>query len=330
MPLDASSFKKVVHGLWRDPSAKEKSKECLFRSNDIMLVYDGRNPAAFDQMSKVLTKALKGMDGIPKRNFTVCRRIFSNQCLGQKTLNPKLPDPLENLLLIFQKSFSMPFRESAISEVVANNRARGWQSLNMKTKEQQEFATVDVAKYASMCGKSGSESAAEDFEGFVELDDDDTDGPEKKQPAAAQIMLAPWENTESDYALAFELYKIGPPTQTRVVGLEGGAGTLAMMCLRKKIACTLLMNSESHKLAVFQVCLLNITVEIIMNKADGFEMKKKRVLTREGSLTGDYAPSAGSSAPTPVKAASDGTNDRNDSTPDGKVEVSSDGESSSP
>ena len=222
----------------------------------------------------------------------------------------------------------MPFREGPNSEIVANNRSRGWQNLSVKSKEQQEFMAVTPDTYKEMCGKLGAEANAEDFEGFVDEQDDFESFVALKPAPASSVMIAPWENSELDYLLAFQLYKCAPPCQTRVVGLEAGGGSLAMMRLRQKVVCTLLVNSEAQKRAILQSCLLNITVEILTNKTDGFEMKRKRVLTREGSLTGEYAPSTSSAAQTPPPPLTQETDDgpANDQQGQSRQEPAGDGQ----
>ena len=66
------------------------------------------------------------------------------------------------------------------------------------------------------------------------------------------------------------------------------------------------LESEAHKEVLWQSCLLKVMYEILAGKADGFVMRRSRILSREGSLTGTEPPNTKLSlppTPTPTDAA---------------------------
>ena len=309
---------------------RKTKTECLFKPNDLVLIYDGRSPGNFEIMTKALGKTLKGLDGLPKRLWTVCRRFFSNAEFTSggyaapkrcQSLSPQLPDPLENMILICSKDYRMDFKESPCSDIVCNNRSRGWGGLCMKSRECFECGLVTVEKYKEMAGAPRGEAAADDLAAFLE--EEEAEEPLPAVETKKNVNPAPWENSETDYDLALTLYQtsgLGPRQRTRVVGFEAGGGSLAMCCVRRKQACTLFVNNEVHKRVVWQTCLLQIACEVIQQKNNGFTMKKGRVLTREGSLTGQEPArsevNVASEAPTPSAPASVAADAQDQDTPD--------------
>ena len=129
---------------------RKQKDEPLFRPNDMMLVYDGRSPSNFDSISKAITNTLSQKevtDTMPRRRYTVVRRAFTNTEFmkdgylaprRKSSLNPKTPDPLENLVLILPKTFEFEYRESPNPSIVVDNFSRGWGSLSMKMDSEQE------------------------------------------------------------------------------------------------------------------------------------------------------------------------------------------------
>ena len=307
----------------------------LFKDDDVFLILDGRSDNNTVAINTHLRKTLKGRDNIAKRQFTVIRRAYTNQEFQadgyaaprrRRSLNPKVPDPLENCFLVVSKSFRLPRRSSAMSSITHDNYARGWSGLRMKTSEEQQYGYVTVETYEQMASAGRSEAKVEDISGVLSSEEEREEPADDATKAPACVMVAPWESAEYDYQLLVELYgQEMDMKKIRVVGLEAGAGALALSCLRRKQHVTMFADNQTHKDVLWQTCCLKIVSEICLGKA-GFQMNR-RMLSREGSLTGQDQRVPAPSVPTPeqpqVATATEGVSEQDAVNVDGDSDSSS-------
>jgi hypothetical protein len=323
--LDVPSYRSWLYALWADPALKGSKKlPSVFRSPDMALFLDGRSPGNFISMTSELTKVLKDVKEFPARKFTTVRRMYSNMEFSAggyaapvrtERLNPKTPDPLENLILVFHAARKMPYRLGAPCKV-PDNRSRGWYGIDMKSPQEQEFGMLTVETYEAMLGPGagGTDLTGEAIAGL--FDDEDVKSAETAEEAAdagqpgvveeaaagaghpgivetadAQsrpIYTCPWEGTEEDYAMLFKLHA-GPEeaSKHKIVNLGAGSGPAVLAAVRAKQHIVCFAETEKHKIVLFEQCLLKVVTEVICGKADGFVMgPSSRLLSRQGSLTG--------------------------------------------
>ena len=247
---------------------------------------------------------------LPTRKWTIIRRFYHNQeflpggyatAARRESLNPKLPDPLENLYLVVYKSFKMPYRQSPDTGVVADDRCRGMSGLALKTLKDQELNMVTKDVYQQMVGREGSgEIDADDVSTLMHDEDEVVEEASKEDTNEKKsVFVSPWECSENDYANVIKLYE--GKDSARIVFIHGGcAGVLAAVRAQKE--CLALVQTEVHQQVLWEAVIFKVLSELTLGESEGFAesfalQKKRRPLTRENSLSG------AASIPPPAAAA---------------------------
>ena len=284
---------------------------------DLWITFDGRSPSNFTAMGHEMTKVLKkawsaescGLSRrlchickvtdleLPVRLWTSIRRMY--QCheffpgeyaapSRSHSLNPKMPEPLENMTLTFTKSFTLPSRVTGSSRyTLASNRTRAWPNLRMKTLEEQELTSVSRGTYDDVLGHAagGDDKTGDALAGVMHSDDSDT-GPVSESRDDA-IFLCPWEGPESDTEALLDMFR--PESVTgKLIFLTPGSGMSVLSAVRQKLPSVVFCDSQCHKEVIFEAVLLRIMYAMIAGSdTTGFELNKRvRVLSRQASLTG--------------------------------------------
>ena len=303
-----------------------KPSQPVFQQGDTLILLDGRSPSTFEVLSKELGKVLRApavASTLPARKWIVIRRFFRNaefelngyaSKARRQNLNPLLPDPLENLIYVANKKTKLSHRSSSDNAVVTDNFSRGWSSLGMKTRLEQDFSTITPACYETLLkgdASSCSEGATEDAQTMPQDGhDDEAEGPEEaREGSESAVWCTPWECSESDCKLIVDLYK--PDGCKRIICAEAGSGSCAMHCVRHQMHITMLAETEAHKDFIFQSVVCRIVYEILLGNAQHFVMRS-RILKRETSLSGEGSVTSTAKLPPPVPIHNDHGETAND------------------
>ncbi|CAE7463541.1 unnamed protein product [Symbiodinium sp. CCMP2592] len=312
VPIAQADLKAWVTSFFMDVKAKDKLSPQM-REKDLFVFADGRSPANYDVIHKLLQTTLKDVSMLPKRRFTIVRRSYSNDEFGsggyasprrKSGLTPHAPDPLENLFMVMPKEYELPYRESACPSVISNNFVRGWQGLSLMTEHEQAFSVVTNHMYAKLARKPEGDSETKTEEMGSLRDDasgpEDAPAPEKKTEDTLKVYLQPWDNGEAHQQLLVDLY-MPSGGSAHVVSLEASV-SLAIACCRKRWHATLFVESEQHRQLLSQILVLKIMYEIMSGRADGFVMRQ-RILTRQASLSGSDSGRPPLPPPTPAPSS---------------------------
>ncbi|CAE7238311.1 unnamed protein product [Symbiodinium sp. CCMP2592] len=319
VPIAQADFKAWVTSFFMDVKAKEKLSPQM-REKDLFVFADGRSPANYEVIYKLLQTTLKDVSMLPKRRFTVIRRSYTNSEFsgGYATprrrtgLTPQAPDPLENLFLVMPKAYDLPFRQvSTCPSVISDNFHRGWQGLDLKSEWEQNFTMVTPGTYAMLGQKSHTETdletKTEQSRSLKDNDDDDDDEsdvpentPEQNLEQIQKQYLQPWDNAEVHQQLLCELY-MPASGKAHVVSLEAST-SLAVACARKRWHTTMYVQNEKHRQLLSEIVTLKIMYEIMSGRADGFVMRQ-RILSKQASLSGSDAGRPPLPPPTPAPSS---------------------------
>ena len=274
----------------------------LLRGSDCFLALDGRTPSNLPAMSADIAKATKACcpDLLPKRPITTVRLVHHTKELPIKSLTACSPDPMETMLCCFPKGYKLPtFKAVADSTIqMPDNRVRAWWNLGMKAGVCLQLNTLEVEKYRVFLQHPVTQPKAGD-------DGDESDEDDVVAEALGSgncRLLFPWESPEEIYQQMYKAY--GHQGQGhKIIDFHAGCGVAALAAARESAHYIGFCCSEAQRSYIQQFVILHIAVEVILDTNNGFRMKK-RVLGKQGSLTGEVEPRVSVEPPAKKQASS--------------------------
>ena len=162
-----------------------------------------------------------------------------------------------------------------------DNFSRGWWGLSLKTAEELELSRLPKDKYEVLFPKQDEQRVDE-----MEEDQEQEEAGEDPLPKGSETRLVfPWEAREG-----FWRTLIGAFAPESLTILDASPSTfLPLACCRHKVGYKGWVQTEGHKQYILESLCLAILMERISAKNDGFG-SRKRVLSRQASLTGEPDP----------------------------------------
>lgn len=297
------AFEQVLTGLFGDLTLEQdqRKKSMLFGSPcaTMLLLADGRRPSACQRMQTLMNKFTKGGMCGPQMPFRV---MYSNKEFAETKQSP--PEPMETLLLAFSSDYKVPRRNRRWIDLPGNNRARGLNSVPLRSSGDMDVQ-VKFGFKQRILGGEGSDGRAEGHFAlgglFGEDEEEEPENSEVQEPDldGHAVQIFPWEASE---LLSLELLHMYAPSATVALGSGGGVWSLAAARLGiRQVAFT---RTPEHKAFVSQVLTFRIAHEMLLDVDNGF--RARRFLRREASLAGSTAAASearaevAAEAPTPA------------------------------
>ena len=282
-----------------DPKLVKDKKETPFlRETDIGIFLDGRNPANLKTMKADLVRYKKASELLSKtQGLVTVRLMFKEVALARKTcLTETAPDPLENMLVLQPKAYKQQLPQRALPEFATDNFSRAWLGLTVRDASDMELATVttdDVPvppkKKAAAEASAAQESAPDPAPVDDKSDNEDADSASEAQETwtpDAGTLLFPWEASEAFWGSVLQGFHLRFPSTTCLIDFTPGSGVAALAAVRGRYRYTGYAATATHEKFLRQYVMYKIVTEMILNIDATSWNTKKRILSRESSLTG--------------------------------------------
>jgi hypothetical protein len=289
-----------------DPKQRAE-KPGLLGPEDLALFLDGRSPKTVLAVNKLLRKFALANPLLRQRGLVAVRLMYHNREFSntgtcsfrsQRNFHARLPDPLETMYVTLHKSATLENQPRRFLDVPGDTRSRGIANLPIRTP--QEFALYavpasiaeavfrDVTPQA--CAHPETEADGPDELSVIDVEDmnfSSQDAPDSQEPVAPSDVvtkLFPWQAPEAQYREWLNLFGHCKGRKRRLVDFFVGSGVGAVAACREGHKYVGVAHNLIHKNVVRDAVLLQIAMDLILNKRDGFHLA--RFLSRERSLSG--------------------------------------------
>ncbi|CAE7386316.1 unnamed protein product [Symbiodinium sp. CCMP2592] len=308
--LEKKNIKIVGEALFGDPAlAKDSSRAhpVIFRACDMFVCMDGRSPSNQKQITAELARCMKPHASMfPKlanglitvRMLYHCREFEGSGRLAmarRTCLTQTCPDPMETMVVIQPKAYTLPQR--ALPLVHSDSYSRAWTGLGLRDPSDMELTTMlDASKLLPKTEKQkaaaeAAEAGTDDAEEHAVSDSDDgaVDGAGSQasecEPARG-VLLWPWASSEDAWTSIYTAFHLVSPSQTWIIDFTAGCGLAALAAVRGRFHYVGFATSEVHLKFLRQYVMFRIVSEMVLNVDPHAWNIRKRILCRENSLTG--------------------------------------------
>ena len=295
---------------------REKEEVPFFRESDIAFFCDGRNPSNSRIMSSGLASSLKLSPLLFSRSqaMVTVRLMYHGKEFQQgaslgvirKTcLTQTAPDPLESLIVLQTKGYKLSQR--ALPAYGTESFSRAWTGLSLRDIQDMEISCAAESMVPDFFPKNDAQKKAADAPeaAEVKIKTDPEKQPDSAVVAESEpedesvsegadgvvmrkgVPLWPWEVSEDFWLSAMCGFHLKSPSECCVVDFTPGIGLAALAAIRGRYRYVGFVSTSVHEKFLRQFVMYKIVSEMILNVDPAAWNTRKRVLTRENSLTGE-------------------------------------------